>query len=470
MMLSAGAVLFRDSKSFARTVQVKGEPNLKIGILSDIHITDAASTGTLRKAFEYFREKKVDGVMIAGDMADDGYESELKNVADAWYDIFPDDKGIDGGKVEKLFIYGNHDMNHWDRDKDFPSIEEAHKERLIYHRAESWKRCFHEEYAPIYLKTIKGYHFIGGHWCDAHSGDDDQIDGLAEFFGANHKKIAGTKPFFYFQHPHPRNTCNGPWAWGQDNGNTTEILSHYPNAIAFSGHSHCPLTDERNVWQGSFISIGTSSLSYQFPIGARENAKVDGGPREHLEMDEIETGDGRQGMVMYVYDDCIAIEKREFVYGEQIRDNWIIPLGVSDAPMSYENRAKTAQVPQFGPDDRVTLTRGMGKDRDGDEHMQVTVHFPSVLKKTHGVRAFDYEVQVEARYIDVVQTGWTKHVYSPGCYLGEEHDMGEVLCVFAERELPVNFEVRFAVRPCECFGAKGRPIYSEWIPSRSVTE
>lgn len=134
--------------------------------------------------------------------------------------------------------------------------------------------------------------------------------------------------------------------------------------------------------------------------------------------------------------------------------------------MSYENRAKTAQIPQFGPFDKATVTRGTGKNRAGEECRQVTVHFPSVLKKTHGVRAFEYEVQVEAQYTDIFKTGTTKRVYSPKCYLGENHDGGEVTCVFAESELPLNYEVRFAVRPCECFGGKGNPIYTEWIPSR----
>lgn len=464
MILTAGAAIFKDYPTFARVIKEKGEPNIRIGVISDVHLHHEVedTADTLRHTLEYFRDRKVDGVLVAGDIADTGCESELQNFADTWFAVFPNDKRPDGEHVEKLFIYGNHDVANWPCPPDEDPAEFA-KKRIVLHRAETWKRCMKEDFEPITFKTVKGYHFIGAHWCDGGS-----IDGLAEFMGSHHKKLSNGKPFFYYQHPHPKNTCNGPWAWGQDNGTVTEILSHYPNAVALSGHSHCPLTDERDLWQGAFTSIGTSSLRYMCPTGARENMSVDGGPHEKHEMPEMRTEDGRQGMIMSVYDDCIALEKREFVYDEPLRENWIIPLGVSGTPMSFEERAKTAQVPQFNPLDKATVTRAMGKDNDGDEHMQLTVHFPSVLKDTHGVRAFDYEVQVEARYVDVVKSDVTKRVYSPKCYLGEEHDREEVTCVFAETELPLNFETRFAVRPCECFGSKGAPIYTDWMPARTL--
>lgn len=463
LILTAGAAFCVDFPTFAKVMKDKGEPNLRIGVLSDIHVSGEGSKAMFQHALEFFRNRNVDGVLIAGDMADNGVEEQLKQVAEAWYAVFPNDKAPDGHKVEKLFIYGNHDVNNWDSTRKRYATEAEYQAQAIrLHRAESWKKFFHEEYKPIYMKNVKGYNFIGAHWCDGGS-----IDGLAEFLGANHNKLVGEKPFFYFQHPHPLNTCNGPYAWDPDDGTVTALLSQYHNAVAFSGHTHDPLTDDRDLWQGAFTSIGTASLSYVLPIGPRENSHVDGGPREDSQMKAIDGGDGHHGMLMTVFDDCIALEKREFLYDEQLGSNWIIPLGVSGAPMSYENRAKTAQIPQFNEFDQVSLSRGTGKDRAGNETRQLTVHFPSVLKKTHGVRAFEYEVQVEAKYTDIFKTGTTKRVYSPKCYLGEKHDTEEVICVFAEHELPLNYEVRFAVRPCECFGGKGKPIYSEWVPART---
>ena len=93
-------------------------PLLRFGVVSDVHVRLAAGgkglaagydTETLEKTFAYFRDRGADAVMIAGDMADKGLLGELKAVADAWYRVFPDDCAPDGRKVERLFVFGNHD-------------------------------------------------------------------------------------------------------------------------------------------------------------------------------------------------------------------------------------------------------------------------------------------------------------------------------------------------------------------------
>ncbi|MBQ7527676.1 MAG: hypothetical protein IJT11_08155, partial [Bacteroidaceae bacterium] len=166
------------------------------------------------------------------------------------------------------------------------------------------------------------------------------------------------------------------------------------------------------------------------------------------------------------YDSAITFEKREFVYDEPIGEAWYLPWPISvTEPLSFENRAKTAPIPQFPAGTKVTVTGGSGADRYGTSQKQVTVHFPTVLKKNAGVRAFDYEVQVEYDWLDVRHVAATKRVFSPKCYLGENKEEGEVICVFGESELPKDFAYRFAIRPCNCFGGKGNPIYSDWVDS-----
>ena len=41
-----------------------------------------------------------------------------------------------------------------------------------------------------------------------------------------------------------------------------EILSNYPQVVAFGGHLHFPLNDPRSVWQGSFTALGCGSVRY----------------------------------------------------------------------------------------------------------------------------------------------------------------------------------------------------------------
>ena len=69
------------------------------------------------------------------------------------------------------------------------------------------------------MKQVNGYYFIGAHW------HNNNIPGLSEFISGHADELGTEKPFFYIQHPHPLNTCNGPWAWGRDDGNVTKILN-----------------------------------------------------------------------------------------------------------------------------------------------------------------------------------------------------------------------------------------------------
>lgn len=452
----------------ATDLQTLGNPNLVIGVLSDIHVQGPENADTFVHALEYFRSLRVDGVIIAGDMADHGLEPQLQAVADAWFNVFPDNKGLDGKYTEKLFIYGNHDVqaSTWGSTINKYGAEYAKKHAISNDVKAAWKRCFKEEYSPIWIKEVKGYRFIGAHW------HNSNIPGLSEFLAQHSTELGTEKPFFYIQHPHPRNTCNGFWAWGRDDGNVTKILSRYSNAVAFSGHSHSPLNDDRNFWQDKFTSIGTSSLSYLYPMPARENTHQDDwGGKPPTQMADI-GGEGRQGMVMRVYDGAIAFERREFVNDQAVADPWVMPWPISQSePLTFENRKKTSPVPQFAKDAKVKVSQAYGKDRYGKEQEQVTVQFPNIFKKDTGVRAFDYEVQVEHEWLDVRFISVTKRVMSPRCFMDEGHDAKEAFCVFGLSELPTLFRYRFIVRPCECFGKKGEPLYSDWIsgPIKSIT-
>src|SRR5574344_2691695 len=86
-----------------------GGEQLRVGILSDIHLREPGTEMYFVKALAWYRDQGVDAVIIAGDMADQGQVAQLQLVADSWYKVFPDDKGADGRHVETMFVYGNHD-------------------------------------------------------------------------------------------------------------------------------------------------------------------------------------------------------------------------------------------------------------------------------------------------------------------------------------------------------------------------
>ena len=201
-----------------------GVARLKFGVVSDIHIiaentdrTGQGNTRTLKRTFKWFDAQGADGVIIAGDMADAGLISQLQCVADAWNAVFPGNRSrLDGRPVEKLFIYGNHDwegFNYGYNIFDVPSGELPADMIRNVGMKKVWEEVFEEEYAPIYKKEIKGYSFIGAHWDGANGSGWGNAPDLAPFFAAHGKELDPALPFFYFQHPHPKDTCYGSWAW-----------------------------------------------------------------------------------------------------------------------------------------------------------------------------------------------------------------------------------------------------------------
>ncbi len=364
----------------APTHQKDAGLRLSFGVLSDIHITDWASADIFRKTLAYFRDQRVDAVMIVGDMADHGLLPQLENVARAWYSVFPGDRAPDGRHVEKLFVYGNHDPDGLDyrssaMNRTFLSMnmtyEEAEKVQIReIGRAACWEKCFHEKYETIYHKRVRGYDFIGGHWCSSKG-----IDGLEEWFAAHGPSLRKDRPFFYFQHASPAATVYGADSWGDDDGRSSRALAAFPNAVAFSGHSHRSLTDLRSYWRGEFTSVGTSTLSYvSLPRGHRNRADY----RDRL--------DGRQGQIVRVFDDRLEFHRRDFYLDEDIDDPIVMPLPAMPSTFGVRGLARAA-MPAFPKGAKIELTS------DGDH---ISAEFPCALANPTA-RPWDYAVNFEVR-------------------------------------------------------------------------
>ena len=436
----------------------KGVPNVSFGVLSDVHLERRGDEDTLLKALAYFRDNGADGVMIAGDIANTGRIEQMERAADCFWRTFPDGKAPDGRHVEQLWVYGNHEFHNWGwfKGKDEAFLK-ANSLRYGNNRAEVWERIFHEPYKPIWAKTVKGYTFIG-----AHGGNEKDLDA---FLKANADKLnlRNGKPFFYAQHPHPANTVQGPWAWGNDGGLATHALEKFPNAVAFSGHSHYSITDERCIWQGKFMSVGTGSLRYIFSQYWRDNGEDHNGIVKQMRILPERTG--RQGMLVKVYDDCMVFVRREFVHGKSLGPDWVVPLD-GTRPFAFEPRSAVAAAPAFASGAKVEVSRAMGKDRRGKATDQITIRFPAALPSATS-RVHDYEVTALAYHEDVDYPVATKRVLSESYFLPPTMEAKSGHIVFAVSELKGAKEVRFAVRPLECFGHKGPEIYSDMYKVQS---
>ncbi len=474
-----------------------GAPKLRFGVVSDIHISrwskageDALGVGNelmFVRTLEWFRDQGVDAVVIAGDMADYGTVGELELVAKAWYKVFPGDRAPDGRKVERLFVYGNHDMGGVGYARGLKKkLSDAELEKMtIYADPKgAWEKSFHESLDPIWVKEVNGYRFVGAHWWSMKGcrGKDEEFnDGIGEWYSAHKKEFDPSLPFFHIQHPHPLNTCYGSWAWGRDIGLSTKTLSAFPNAVAFSGHSHYPLTDERSVWQGEFTSVGTASLRYvgygydeYAPYGYANSSTPSSGKRREIEASKLQPRmDGVyhccQGMLWSVYEDRMVARRREFLSGTDLGEDWVIPLPCAESkPFAFAERAKKIGAPEFPAGAKLKIERVKAKTRGARatkkapeiaavEKACLKVVVPATVAKD-GARAYQFVVSV----LDSgAKAALTRRIIAKGCEHGSLHKRTklETECFFAVDELPKG-PVRFKVEPFNCFGRAGAALVS----------
>ena len=490
-----GCRFFEDATGASR-----GAPKLTFGVVSDIHIRyvsrpDApdwdgyGSTDTFRRTLEWFRDQGVDAVLVAGDMADNGVVSQLEAVAQTWRTVFPDDRAPDGRHVERVFVYGNHDMGglpyarRWLPDHGVADEAEMTK-RIIYPDPKGvWERVFAEPYEPVFLKSVKGYSFVGAHWLAMGCrGKDEAFNGeIADFYARRGRELDPALPFFHVQHPHPKDTCYGPWAWGRDVGLSTKALSSRPNAIAFSGHSHYSLTDERTLWQGAFTSVGTSSLRYGAmtqeelaPIGY-ENTRGSGPDAWRCDAEKLlpkfDAQDCRQGMLWRVYDDCIVVTRHEFLSGFDVGPDWVLPLPAAESrPFAFAERAKKIGAPSFASGGALDVARKTVKNRGGKapggKGKDIAVREREAFVATAPSAVYDPVARLFA--VEFVATGSdgttrTKRTMAEGYNHGPGHKKAKArtACPFDAADFANCTSVRFTATPLNCFGRRGAPVVAE---------
>ena len=451
------------------------KPNLRLGLMSDVHITEAdrGNAKFFRKALEKFRDAHVDGVVITGDLATWGQIFEFEAGAKIWFEVFPDDKLPDGSHVERIFCTGNHDDDGWAYSGAYQyyreaTIEEAKKSAFFFHRQETWKRLYHEDWAPIFAKKVKGYLFVLQNWPCRVAGFEiaagqvkNEKTSVVDWFAAHDAEIPRDKPFFYLQHAPAKGTCNGPECEGTDRGDAKAALRNYPNAIALSGHTHYSLVEERTIWQDEFTAVNCgSTCCWAFTQHGRVNGHCDHG--KEMEMPFLKgVWECAHVMMMEVFDDRIVLNRHDLIKDRPLGPDWIIPVGVgARKPYRTDTRSSASRPPVFAADAKVTVRRiSDGQNRKKERHPQIEVSFPSVNGlSTAGDRAFDYQVDLVKKDDGVLASG---RVFSPKALAPAEDDVVTVTCLFAESVVPEDVtEYAAIVTPVNEWGKRGAPIRS----------
>ena len=428
-------------------------PRLRFGVVSDIHVTTPESTDRFRAALRYFRSRGADAVVVAGDLSDWGLKSGLRYVADAWRDE------MSGAGVVPLFCTGNHDYDGWwygDMTLDMHLQGYSEAESLNQGNMKSvWESTFGEPFAAVRRRTVKGYDFVSAEWQDS-AGRTSENE-AAEWLRAHAGELgAGGRPFFFFRH----DVIPGTVASSEDRPSALrDALSLFPNGVAFCGHTHWPLTDERSIWQGGFTAVSIPSMSYTaLPAGYdngddRRNGKSEMGMRM---LPLRENYEQPQGYFVSVYDGRVVVERHDFGEGEDIAAPWDVCL--RGRSYSFAERSRLAPVPQFAPGARVGMHVVNGSTRNDRWTIFMRLEFPAA-KASQG-RAFDYEVRVEDGSGRPVAA---KRFLTPTFHRAVWRDADRLSFDFDGWALPESGPVRFAVYPRNCFGVAGRPAYSPYL-------
>ncbi len=425
------------------------KPNLVFGVVSDTHLrTMHGSSGKpghnwpdkyFAAALEYFKRRGVDAVVHCGDMAHRGQVEEMQFHANAWNRVF----GPSGGPV-KLFVTGNHDAEgarYGDFvEKNYPDPAERANHVLATDMAANWERIWSEKYDSVWHKEVKGYHFFGRNW----GVDDAELVRLVEETGKTVRLDDPARPFFFMTHSRPVAPLR-------------KRVSAKRNAVSFFGHNHWSIAN----WNMAYLYYGRlpcfecASCEPRGCSGLAGDAWI---TKAKLEgRDPANTGKGRQGYVVCMYDDMMVLERHDFSDGEaSLGADWVMPFGKEPHPFSKDELKKVIGEPQFSKSGKLRVESV--KLESGEEAVKISI---PLADGNPDSRVYAYEVVVIG---EAGSQKLFKAVYAAGCNMGIGHEPngGVTTLEIAKDELPPGQSLTFAVRPLTSLGTSGRPIITDF--------
>ncbi len=335
-------------------------PVLRFAVMSDCHYSERhpeyrqrleRAMNLLYTYADSEEYKGLDALYVVGDFADLGKTCEMK-----WFKE-DCDKFV---KAETLLVVtmANHELHY------MPDCNVALKD---------FKDIFNMDYDRH--EVINGYHFISlstirdkGPWDDSFN-DEKKAFLKSELEKA--RKDTGNKPIFVFRHPGIPETIVGGVG-----GNTEvySILSAYPQVIDFSGHSHNPVNDPREINQKNITTVGTGSMSNICTSAGWADFHITGDAelgREcaHLRVAEVDTS-GK-----------VRIRGLDVISGNFFENDAYIVDGYDKSKHVYTSqRALTAKAPYFKEDSSVKVE--LVKDK-------AVLTFPRAYSEGDRVKEYD---------------------------------------------------------------------------------
>ncbi len=311
--------LFR--REYFEPLDAKMGEALRVGLIADLHISEHNDTSDLKRALRLFDAKKADAVIAAGDLTEYGLLSQLRQVADAWSEVFPRGRRSDGGAISRLFHYGDHDTElNW-RVKEREVVEMGRLDDYIPQIGPdiAWERAFGEHFEPVIRRTIKGVEFtLVHHLPPGMKSRFPQLLRASETLAPT-GSVDSQFPRFHIFSQHrlyrgylARSGKGDEIGW--DDGASLSFLTNNPSVIAVCGHGHISAENDTSFYRGGhdtghFSAIEIPSLFYQLETWL---PKPKG---DH---------DSHQALFLTSRPDAITIERLDVRTGQHLAPDWTL--------------------------------------------------------------------------------------------------------------------------------------------------
>jgi hypothetical protein len=173
-------------------------------------------------------------------------------------------------------------------------------------------------------------------------------------------------------------------------------------------------------------------------------------------------------MLWRVYDDCIHVQRREFVGNNAVElgPDWVMPLPAAESkPFAFAERAKKVSAPQFAANAVLTVRETVAKNRGGRNRKNEKEVIEAVERKAYelvipqaegrdGTRALYYNVAAVSGKVKI-----EKRVLAQGFNRAPVRKAAKepTRCVFAAEGLAAGKTVFTAV-PVNSYGRAGKAI------------
>lgn len=402
---------------------------LKVAVISDSQAYPTLADwgmGNLDKALSFLSSMQPDVLLMAGDLAD----ATIYEVFDVYRSL-----------IEKYFnpvpvhigCAGNH---------DFWTPKDVERNTALIYK-EMCDRIGQKHADPLH-ETVGGYDFIALSDKALYENDDLYSDEKILLLEQEIcKSIARDpdKPVFVVTHFHPFDTVTG--SHGKSGSKKLRTLfNKYPQVVSISGHTHCPLDDERCIWQGEFTTVNTSSLAYACAEDICYN------------MCSVIVPFGREVlncMMIEIYPDHYDIHRYNVEERREIKPDqlWQVPIPYKPENAKYTPERKNLRcAPVFPPDARAVIRYDFGYLYlifDPALHEDFT-HF-------YNVKIFE---KVQGEWIFKMEERYLSDFYRLKNFTGNY----QVYKLPAENMTPGE-EYRIEIYPEETFGNIGFPLVLE---------